>query len=82
LNKPVTASMISQSDGKKILVIGFNARHVVCSAKRAGYSVTTVSHFADCDLVKCADRTLAIHEEFTGFLKDLDYNSVKILSRI
>ena len=69
--------MISQSDGKKILVIGFNARHVVCSAKRAGYNVTTVSHFADCDLVKCADRTLAIHEEFTGFIKDLDYNGVK-----
>ena len=77
MNKLVTPSMKSQSDSKKILVIGFNARHVVCSAKRAGYHVTTVSHFSDCDLLKCGDRTLAIHEEFTGFIKDLDYNSVK-----
>lgn len=77
MNKPVTTSMINQSDGKKILVIGFNARHVVCSAKRAGYNVTTVSHFSDCDLVKCGDRTLAIQGEFTGFIKDLDYNGVK-----
>ncbi len=69
--------MMSQSDGKKVLIIGYNARHVICSAKRAGYNVTSVSHFLDCDLKKCGDRTLTIKEEFTGFLTDLDYSSVK-----
>ena len=69
--------MASQSEGKKILVIGFNARHVVCSAKRAGYNVTTISHYSDCDLVKCGNRTLVIHQEFTGFIQDLDYKLVR-----
>ncbi|HYA60673.1 MAG TPA: ATP-grasp domain-containing protein [Candidatus Acidoferrum sp.] len=73
----MTTSLVSQSEGKKILVIGFNARHVVCSAKRAGYNVTTISHFSDCDLVKCGNRTLVIHQEFTGFLQDLDYKVVR-----
>jgi predicted ATP-grasp superfamily ATP-dependent carboligase len=69
--------MMSQSDGNKVLIIGYNARHVICSAKRAGYNVTSVSHFLDCDLIECGDRTLTIKEEFTGFLTDLDYSSVK-----
>jgi len=49
----------------------------VCSAKRAGYNVTTISHYPDCDLVKCGTRTLVIHQEFTGFIQDLDYKVVR-----
>ncbi|MBW6470658.1 MAG: ATP-grasp domain-containing protein [Methanosarcinaceae archaeon] len=37
-----------------ILVIGYNTRNIVCSARRAGYNVYSIDAFADSDLAKCA----------------------------
>ncbi|HIH44155.1 MAG TPA: ATP-grasp domain-containing protein [Candidatus Methanoperedenaceae archaeon] len=39
----------------KLLVAGYNTRHIVCSAKRAGYTVYALDHFGDIDLRMCAD---------------------------
>jgi hypothetical protein len=39
----------------KILVIGNSTRSIVCSAKRAGYTVYSLDNFCDVDLRYCAD---------------------------
>lgn len=39
----------------RVLVAGYNTRHIVCSAKRAGYTVYALDHFGDIDLRMCAD---------------------------
>ncbi len=39
----------------KVLVIANNVRSVVCSAKRAGYSVYALDRFGDVDMRRCAD---------------------------
>ena len=39
---------------QNILVIGFDTRNIVCSAKRAGYTVCSIDAFRDHDLRKCA----------------------------
>lgn len=39
---------------KNVLVIGFDTRNIVCSAKRAGYTVHSIDAFRDFDLQKCA----------------------------
>ncbi len=39
----------------KILVIGNSTRSIVCSAKRAGYTVYSFDNFCDVDLRYCAD---------------------------
>jgi predicted ATP-grasp superfamily ATP-dependent carboligase len=41
-----------------ILVIGFNTRHIVCSARRAGYTVYSISNFADQDLEGCSEKSI------------------------
>lgn len=38
---------------QNILVIGFDTRNIVCSAKRAGYTVCSIDAFRDHDLRKC-----------------------------
>ena len=40
---------------KKILIIGYNTRYCVCSAKRAGYIVYSMDAFCSLDLERCAD---------------------------
>ncbi|GFO96498.1 hypothetical protein ig2599ANME_0687 [groundwater metagenome] len=39
----------------KILVIGNSTRSIVCSAKRAGYTVYALDNFCDVDMRNCAD---------------------------
>jgi predicted ATP-grasp superfamily ATP-dependent carboligase len=45
----------------KVLVIGVNTRHIACSARRAWYTVYTLSRFNDIDLKACSDRSV-IHD--------------------
>ncbi|MDD1720834.1 MAG: ATP-grasp domain-containing protein [Euryarchaeota archaeon] len=70
-------------DGKlqRVLVIGYNTRHIICSAKRAGYYVESVSHYEDADLLKCGDVTRFIRDEFAGVITDGEYADVKRLVR-
>ncbi|MCL7412812.1 MAG: ATP-grasp domain-containing protein [ANME-2 cluster archaeon] len=42
----------------KILIIGFNTRHIACSAARAGHTVHTMSTFNDIDLMECASKAV------------------------
>lgn len=39
----------------KVLVIGFNTRHIACSARRAGHTVYSLGRFDDIDLGDCSD---------------------------
>lgn len=39
---------------QNILIIGFDTRNIVCSAKRAGYTVCSIDAFQDHDLRECA----------------------------
>ncbi len=64
---------------QRILVVGYNTRHIICSAKRAGYYVESVSHYNDDDLLKCGDVTRLIRDEFPGVITDKDYTDVKRL---
>ena len=64
---------------QRILIIGYNTRHIICSAKRAGYYVESVSHYEDRDLIKCGDVTHFIRDEFPGITSDSDHASVKEL---
>lgn len=41
----------------KVLVIGRSTRNIVCSAKRAGYSVFALDGFGDIDMVRCAAKS-------------------------
>jgi predicted ATP-grasp superfamily ATP-dependent carboligase len=61
------------------LVVGYNTRHIVCSAKRAGFYVESVSHYEDSDLIKCGDVTRFIRDEFPEVITDADYRSLKAL---
>ncbi|MDD3620867.1 MAG: ATP-dependent carboligase, partial [Methanofollis sp.] len=47
---------------KRVLVVGFATRHVVQSARRAGYEVYAVDHFCDQDLCRDAARHLKFEE--------------------
>lgn len=75
-----STSTASRSAGdQRILVIGYNTRHIICSAKRAGYHVESISHYEDRDLIKCGDVTRFISDEFPGIIYDSDYAGVKAL---
>jgi uncharacterized protein len=63
----------------RVLVVGYNTRHIVCSAKRAGFYVESVSHYEDSDLIKCGDVTRFIRDEFPEVITDADYRSLKAL---
>jgi predicted ATP-grasp superfamily ATP-dependent carboligase len=63
----------------RILVVGYNTRHIICSAKRAGYFVESVSHYPDTDLIKCGDVTRFIRDEFPGIITNADYSGVNAL---
>ncbi|MHC1566223.1 MAG: ATP-grasp domain-containing protein [Candidatus Syntropharchaeia archaeon] len=47
---------------QKILVIGFNTRHIVCSGRRAGYEVYASDAFGDVDLRRCAKEFFPLGE--------------------
>ncbi len=40
----------------RLLIIGYSTRYIVCAGKRAGYTVYSLDHFGDADLLRCADR--------------------------
>jgi uncharacterized protein len=63
----------------RVLVVGYNTRHIACSAKRAGFYVESVSHYEDSDLIKCGDVTRFIRDEFPEVITDADYRSLKAL---
>ncbi|MFZ3058533.1 MAG: ATP-grasp domain-containing protein [Candidatus Methanoperedens sp.] len=42
----------------KVLVIANSARSIVCSAKKAGYTVFTLDRFGDVDTCNCSDKSL------------------------
>jgi uncharacterized protein len=65
----------------RVLVVGYNTRHIICSAKRARYYVESVSYYEDSDLAKCGDVTHFIRDEFPGVITDADLSSVKELVR-
>lgn len=44
----------------KLLVIGNSVRSIVCSAKRAGYTVYALDNFCDVDMRSCADKAASI----------------------
>ncbi len=59
----------------KVLVIANNVRSMVCSAKRAGYTVYALDRFGDVDMRRCADKVELIegnqesklHEQAASF---------------
>jgi predicted ATP-grasp superfamily ATP-dependent carboligase len=63
----------------RVLVVGYNTRHIVCSAKRAGFYVESVSHYEDRDLIKCGDVTRLIRDASPDVDTDADYRSLKAL---
>jgi uncharacterized protein len=65
----------------RVLVVGYNTRHIVCSAKRAGFYVESVSYYEDSDLIKCGDITHFIREECPRAITDAYYGSLKAFVR-
>ncbi|OPX76447.1 MAG: carbamoyl phosphate synthase-like protein [Methanosaeta sp. PtaB.Bin018] len=57
-NDPVLE--ILREDFMRLLAIGFNIRHIACSAARAGHQVFAVDCFRDLDLESCAIETAQI----------------------
>ena len=59
----------------KVLVIANNVRSMVCSAKKAGYTVYALDRFGDADMRRCADEAELIgssqenklHEQAASF---------------
>ena len=56
----------------KVLVIGNSTRSVVCSAKRAGYTVYSLDRFHDMDMQECSDKS--------GFLGNMHDEKILELS--
>ena len=46
----------------RVLVLGYNTRHIACSARRAGWEVHATSAFPDDDLLRCCRRFLPLGE--------------------
>lgn len=53
-------SLASPLKGKRVGVIGFNARPIACSAKQAGASVIVSDYWGDDDLSSCCDNWIAV----------------------
>ena len=60
----------------KILIIGYSTRYLVCAGKRAGYTVYSLDHFGDVDLLRCADK-YAWFDEIPG-----DDELLRVLDRL
>lgn len=63
----------------KILIIGYSTRYLVCAGKRAGYTVYSLDHFGDVDLLRCADKyvcfdEIADNDELLGILDRLNWD--------
>lgn len=62
----------------KIMVIGNSTRSIVCSAKKAGYTVYSLDNFCDIDLVKCANKAGSIK----GLTESEIYEQAKLFSDV
>jgi len=63
----------------KILIIGYSTRYLVCAGKRAGYTVYSLDHFGDVDLLRCADKyacfdEIADNNELLSILDQLNWD--------
>lgn len=47
----------------RVLVAGFNVRHIACSARRAGHQVFAADCYCDLDLERCASATALISRD-------------------
>ncbi|WXG43616.1 MAG: ATP-grasp domain-containing protein [Promethearchaeati archaeon SRVP18_Atabeyarchaeia-1] len=57
----------NETSGKEtVIVVGFNARPIVSSAKRAGFKVLAVDYWGDTDLVATADDTETVLKQVPG----------------
>ncbi|MDI9396105.1 MAG: ATP-grasp domain-containing protein [Euryarchaeota archaeon] len=59
---------------QNILAIGFDTRNIVCSAKRAGYTVCSIDAFCDLDLQECAYASSVLECRTSGELRQIDPN--------
>jgi len=62
---------------QNILVIGFNTRNIVCSARRAGYTVCSIDSFQDFDLQECAYSSALLECRTVQELHQLDVSGIK-----
>lgn len=62
---------------ENILVIGFNTRNIVCSARRAGYRVFSLDAFQDFDLQRCAYASTLLEYRTAKELHQLDSSRIK-----
>ncbi|AKB14091.1 MAG: ATP-grasp domain-containing protein [Methanosarcina thermophila] len=62
---------------QNILVIGFSTRNVVCSARRAGYTVCSIDAFRDLDLQECAYKSALLEYRTVEELHQLDTSRIK-----
>ncbi|MDY9926560.1 ATP-grasp domain-containing protein [Methanosarcina sp.] len=62
---------------QNILVIGYNNRNVVCSAKRAGYNVCSIDVFRFLDLQECAYASALLERRAGPELIELDASKIK-----
>jgi hypothetical protein len=79
--KKLVNTHYKEENRKRILVIGINTRHIVCSAKRAGYYVESVTHYEDVDLVKCCDTVRFVHDDFASVTTGKGHEHVKKFAR-
>lgn len=62
---------------QNILVIGFDTRNIVCSARRAGYKVCSIDVFRDFDLQECAYASALLECRTAQELRELDVSKIK-----
>ncbi len=63
----------------RILIIGYSTRYIVCAGKRAGYTMYSLDHFGDVDMLRCADRyarfdEITSNEDLLNYLDRLDWD--------
>ena len=56
----------SSLSGKTVAVVGFNARPIACSAKKAGANVLVSDYWGDSDLAACSDEWTAVLKPTPG----------------
>ncbi|BDC36005.1 MAG: ATP-grasp domain-containing protein [Candidatus Methanoliparum thermophilum] len=67
----------------KILIIGSSVRHIVCSAKKAGYDVISIDFFDDLDLVRCDKNHVKIEDNYLDkAIAKLSFDHVVLSSHI
>lgn len=62
---------------RNILVIGYNNRNIVCSARRAGYNVCSIDAFRFLDLQECAYASALLERRAGPELIELDVSKIK-----